>query len=72
MQPDRTRCTECGVEMEPGFLLDHNENGAHQAKWAKGTPQKRWWGGLKLSPDDIRSVETARCKACGFLKSYAN
>jgi len=71
MQPDRTRCTECDGEMELGFPLDHMENGAIQAKWAKGVPQKRWWGGLKLKRNDIRSVETFRCKVCGFLKSYA-
>ena len=72
MQPDHTRCTECGGEMEPGFLVDHTENGILQQRWAKGAPQKRWWGGLKVNRDDVRRVETARCKVCGFLKSYAN
>jgi len=71
MQPDRTRCTECGGTMEPGYLLDHTEGGVLAPLWAGGTPQKRWIGGLKIDRNKIRPVMTDRCSACGYLKSYA-
>jgi hypothetical protein len=71
MQPDRTRCTECGGEMELGFILDYTYGGILPQKWAKDAPKKSWWGGIKVNQADCRTVETTRCMACGFLKSYA-
>jgi hypothetical protein len=70
MQPDRTRCTQCGGTMETGFILDYASGGrVLVSTWAAGGPQKHWWGGLKNA---TRRVLTDQCTACGYLKSYAN
>lgn len=71
MQPDRTRCTECGGEMELGFLLDTTRGGILPQRWSKNFPEGTWWGGVKVKWDQCRIVKTDRCKACGYLKSYA-
>lgn len=71
MQLERTKCTECGREMETGFLVDFTYGAALAQTWTSGVPQKRWWGRVKVNQDQCRTVETDRCKACGFLKSYA-
>jgi hypothetical protein len=71
MQPDPMRCTECGGEMEIGFILDRTQNYFFPQSWTKDPPKKRWWGTVKVNRDECRTVETNRCKACGFLKSYA-
>lgn len=57
--------------MEVGFLLDCTEGGVVQQSWTIGVPKRRWIGGVKVKKDEIRSVVTDRCKACGLLKSYA-
>jgi hypothetical protein len=71
MQPDRTRCTECGGTMEPGYLLDFAHGAVRVPTWVGGTPTKRWWGALKINWDSQRQIVTNRCISCGFLKSYA-
>jgi hypothetical protein len=71
MQPDPLRCTECGGEMEIGYIADHTEYGCVQQVWVKEPPQKNWIGGLKIKRENVRKVDTNRCKSCGFLKSYA-
>jgi hypothetical protein len=71
IQPDRTRCTECNGEMEQGFIPDCSHASILQPKWFRGLPQKRWLGGLKINWNDGGTVETYRCKDCGYLKSYA-
>jgi hypothetical protein len=71
MQSDRTRCSECGGETEPGVLLDVTESRVDPQKWARGSPEKTWLGGLKIKKEGLYAVETYRCKVCGYLKSYA-
>jgi hypothetical protein len=57
--------------MEIGFIADNTEGGSVQQVWVKDSPQKRWIGGLKIKRENVRTVDTSRCKSCGFLKSYA-
>jgi len=71
MQPDPARCSECGGEMEVGFMTDVTEAGFLQQKWARGFPVAGWFAGLKVKKEDSLLVETHRCKSCGYLKSYA-
>jgi hypothetical protein len=66
MQPDQTRCSECGGEMELGVILDNSDGRVDPQKWARGSPDKSWLGGLKsrransplLTPTDVRFVVT--------------
>lgn len=71
MEGDRARCTECGGEMELGIILDNTHGATLQQKWLKGPAKKSWWGAIKVDRNSCRTVETMRCTACGFLKSYA-
>ena len=70
MQPDRTRCTECGGTMETGYILDGTENGFKVPSWVAGIPAKKSYG-LKYDRKTVRQVLTDRCSVCGFLESYA-
>jgi Domain of unknown function (DUF6487) len=71
MQPDQTRCSECGGEMELGVILDNSDGRVDPQKWARGNPDKSWLGGLKIKKGQFSVVDTYRCKVCGYLKSYA-
>lgn len=72
MQPDRTRCPECGGEMEVGFIPDFTYGSVLPQRWCPGTPQKSWLGSLKVNWKTCRSVQTDRCTSCGLLRSYAS
>ena len=72
MPPDRSRCSECAGAMEPGYIPDFADSGILMQRWFPGTPKTHWRKGLKVDGNACRSVETDRCKNCGFLKSYAN
>jgi hypothetical protein len=72
MQPDRTRCSECGGEMQPGYIPDLTYGAILNQRWFPGAARKHWLTGLKVDWSACRSVETDRCKNCGFLKFYAN
>lgn len=72
MQPDRSRCSECGGEMESGYIPDLTYGAILYQRWIPGTPAKHWLAGLKVDWSACRTVETDRCKNCGFLKFYAN
>jgi hypothetical protein len=64
--------SECGGEMEAGFMIDVAEAGVLQQKWARGLPVKGWLGiSVKVKKEDCLLVETHRCKSCGYLKCYA-
>jgi hypothetical protein len=69
MISDPTRCSDCGAEMELGFLPDVTQAGALQQKWVRGPVEEKWIGGVKTK--GALPVETYRCKNCGLLKSYA-
>jgi hypothetical protein len=69
MQSDLTRCSECGGEMEVGFLVDVTDSRTLQQRWARGPVVKSWILGVKVKQSLL--IETHRCKNCGLLKSYA-
>lgn len=71
MQPDRTRCSECGGEMESGYIPDITYGAILNQRWVPGAPGKHWLVGLKVDWSAARAVGTDRCKNCGFLKFYA-
>jgi hypothetical protein len=48
MQADPARCSECGGEMEVGFIIDFTHSGIVQQRWARGPAEKRWIGGVKV------------------------
>ena len=65
-------CPKCGGTTSEGFLVDQGDYGMnYQARWHRGSPQKAWWGGLKVRKADLIPVETYRCNRCGFLEQYA-
>jgi len=69
MQSDPTRCSECGGEMEAGFIPDVAEGKVLQQTWARGPVEKGSFGSVKVK--DPLPVTTHRCRNCGLLKSYA-
>ena len=62
--------------MDAGFLLDASVGGARKAQWVKGADLPT----IKLTafPPSIEitgeryTVTVYRCRACGYLESYAN
>lgn len=57
--------------MEQGFVVDQTYGATAVAKWASGEPRKSFWTGLNLSGADPIETTTYRCRACGYLESYA-
>ena len=58
--------------MEEGYLLETKHgNSRDQTKWVEGEPERSFFLGLKLKGHAVLTVETFRCKRCGFLESYA-
>lgn len=64
-------CTECGGEMELGFILDKGYGEIRASRWLKGAPESSFWQGTKTKGKECRLVESYRCVGCGLLKSYA-
>lgn len=61
-------CPKCNGQMENGFIIDRSHSGSHISSWVQGTP-KEDSGGVNTNPGS--PIVTQRCKACGFLESYA-
>lgn len=61
-------CPKCNGQFENGFLVDRGYDGRYISAWVQGTP-KAEKGGVNVDPGS--PVVTLRCKACGFLESYA-
>lgn len=58
--------------MEAGFMLDQTHDAVvRQSAWTEGTPEPRFWTGLDLKGRPRLPVTTYRCRACGYLESYA-
>jgi hypothetical protein len=71
MEVELMRCTECGTEMEAGYIPDLTYGTVLPQKWANGAPKYQWLAGIRFDKDNCRAVDTYRCKSCGLLKSYA-
>ena len=65
-------CPDCKLPMESGFIVDFiDDSRSKQSSWAKGTPERTFWTGLKLSDKERLPIQTFRCPKCGQLKSFA-
>ena len=66
-------CPDCRLPMESGFIVDFTYGRGHseQSSWAKGTPERGFWTGLKLGDKEPLPILTFRCPKCGQLKSFA-
>ena len=67
------KCTDCGIEMETGFLVDQRGLGTD---WHRGFPESATFVGLetsayKIDRTQLLETTTYRCTRCGLLKSYA-
>ena len=68
-------CPKCNDEMEEGLQLDASFGGVRRATWIKGKelPTIK----ISLLPPRVEIsgeryyVTVYRCRACGFLESYA-
>jgi len=65
---DENHCPKCNGQMENGFIVDHGHTYSTISTWVQGTP-KADLNGVNTEPGS--PVVTMRCKACGFLESYA-
>ena len=63
-----TVCPKCNGKMENGFIIDRGQKQSYTAAWVQGTPQVGA-NGVNSEPGSV--VVTLRCKACGYLESYA-
>lgn len=75
-------CPKCQDEMIQGYLLDFSHGAVLVSQWVEGPPKKGWLGRLDVPLEKTGSflpsmkyksipAATFRCKACGFLESYA-
>ncbi len=71
MKPINTTCPDCGGTMVEGFLLDLTYGGNMPTSWVAEPPEKSFWTHTKVKGKEQWPVQTYRCAACGFLKSYA-
>jgi hypothetical protein len=68
-----TRCPDCGVAMQDGFLLDRGDAGmpAGAIRWVEGDLQTSFWTGVKTKGRQLLHVRALRCPECGLLRQYA-
>jgi predicted nucleic-acid-binding Zn-ribbon protein len=64
-------CPKCQGKFEEGFIKDQGHGIVHSSKWVEGPPEKSFWLGTKTMGKKQVQVATYRCKACGYLESYA-
>jgi hypothetical protein len=59
--------------MDSGFIVDFfGDDRKKQSSWAKGTPERSFWTGLKVGDRERLPIQTFRCPKCGQLKSFAH
>jgi len=64
------KCAKCGAEMEEGFIPE--ALGPRQiAIWVAGTPEVRFFTGVKLEGRQAHAIRAFRCTNCGYLEQYA-
>lgn len=77
MSQSDLKCPKCTGDLERGYVLDMSTHVCFAAQWAPGLPKRSWsdfWRQLMISlpqMNDRIPIATFRCKACGFLESYA-
>jgi hypothetical protein len=65
------KCPKCESAMELGFVGDQSYGQSFGQLWYSGPMKWWWWGPIKLNNRKKLFVQTMRCRACGFLESYA-
>lgn len=70
---DTMICPKCQGEMDEGFRIDRfvAHGGVAPEEWMQGAPQASFWCRTKVDADHLHRIKTFRCRACGFLESYA-
>ena len=74
------KCSECGGELETGFVPDVSIATPFKTSWHRGEPdeKKRILDFMQYGPDvkydrsQLIAIQTFRCTQCGLLKMYAN
>ena len=69
--PEARECPKCRGTMVEGFAVDQQFGTIGQSSWAPGPPQQSFWRGLDVADDQLVPITVYRCRACGFLESYA-
>ena len=65
-------CPKCRGRMERGFIPDFADGGKRLVHhWFAGAAKKSFWGGTKKPKTEPIPLAAFRCKACGYLETYA-
>ena len=70
--PDAHICPKCGGQMEVGFTVEMTQTTFLPTLWIEGEPERSFWTMTKIKGKKQRPVVSYRCRACGFLESYAS
>lgn len=69
------RCSDCGQELEVGFIPDATYGAVGQSHWHPGEANEaRFLGlkaGVKTDWSQTMPVTAYRCAGCGLIKLYA-
>ena len=64
-------CSECGGEMQEGYIPDFTRGTARQSFWVEGAFEKDFWGFPKYKGKKTHRITAYRCENCGFIKLFA-
>jgi len=73
------KCSDCGGELETGFVPDVSMATAFKSSWHRGEPDDKtildflkYGPGVKYDRSKLIAIQAFRCTQCGLLKMYAN
>jgi len=58
--------------MEVGYTVKMTRSTFLPTLWVEGEPERSFWTMTKIKGKLNRPVVSYRCRACGFLESYAS
>lgn len=64
-------CPRCGIGLQEGYLLDHNQHLQTVTEWIEGAPEKSFWTGLRVKGRQRLPVTAWRCGRCGYVELNA-
>lgn len=70
------KCSDCGSELEKGWVPDQSYGGVHRGTWHRGEVARVISFGLikigiHYNKQETIPITAYRCTNCGLLKSYA-
>jgi uncharacterized protein DUF6487 len=65
------KCSNCGGEMEEGFVMDESLNTQSTAHWIAGKPIQGFFGSTRTKGKNQFPIQAYRCRQCGRLEWYA-